>query len=564
MIIPDNDGVGERHALQVAHSLLPVAKAVKIVRLPDLPQKGDISNWLDQGHTKDELAAIVKATAVLTAEEVVSASPSVTSDNPWSRAKSAPDFLAEEEKEFAGLAKDILAPGAVTLIAAPRGVGKSQTSHALAVALATGGVFRGEQVEAAKVLLLDRDNPESTTRKRLRSWGASQAHNLKVLTRQDAPDLRDKAAWSVFPVDSYDVLIVDSVGASTEGVTEKEGKLTTEILATILDLARKGIAILLLTNCTKDALSLKGRGEWADRADIIYEVRDATDFTPSGKKSWWMELPDGGEAAWADRAARRKGRIDFRLAFIASKFRLAAEPEPFAIELHLPKDETWTLRDVTAEILQAGENSLAQGQQAKEDQRQKAATALAVLVKERGTKGTPLNKTEAEEFLCQVQGLKRVEARQLLSEDNSLWRLENRRQGEGKQAAWCLLTKNDGDGDDTRNPLKTCSGEAPFVADHTESERRRRVTQESTTDKGSRDMGLVADSNNDRLNDSKNESFGKDVVVADRSESGRQRHVPVETTIHGVYSDTQFVAAEWREAENTHGDNSAVDDREVL
>ena len=33
--------------------------------------------------------------------------------------------------------------------------------------------------------------------------------------------------------------------------------------------------------------------------------------------------PEASEAAWADRAARRKGRIDFRLAFIASKFRLA-------------------------------------------------------------------------------------------------------------------------------------------------------------------------------------------------------------------------------------------------
>src|SRR6185436_525499 len=150
----------------------------------------------------------------------------------------------------------------------------------------------------------DRDNPDSWVKKRLRSWGAIEAHNLRVLTRQHAPDLKNKEVWATFPVEDYDVLIIDSVGASTEGVTEKEGKQTTEILATILDLARKGLAILLLTNCTKDALSLKGRGEWSDRADIIYEVRDATGFTPSGKKPWWQELPEAGEAAWADRAAR--------------------------------------------------------------------------------------------------------------------------------------------------------------------------------------------------------------------------------------------------------------------
>jgi len=88
--------------------------------------------------------------------------------------------------------------------------------------------------------------------------------------------------------------------------------------------------VLLLSNCTKDALNARGRGEWQDRVDIQYEVRDATDFTPSGKKDWWLELPEAGESAWADRAARRKSRIDYRLAFIPSKFRLGHSPIPFA------------------------------------------------------------------------------------------------------------------------------------------------------------------------------------------------------------------------------------------
>ena len=246
-----------------------------------------MSDWLDAGHGKEELHAIVKAASVLTAEDFPSLPPSETNHNQWTLAKSAPDFLAEEEKEFKGLAKDILAPGAVTLIAASRGLGKTQTSHALAVALATGGKFRDERVNAVRILLLDRDNPESIVKKRLRSWGASATPNLKVLTRRNAPDLKNKEVRATFPVEDYDVLIVDSVGASTEGVTEKERKPTTEILATILDLARKGPAILLLTNCTKDAQSLKGRTEWSDRADIVYEVRDATDFTPSGKKACW-------------------------------------------------------------------------------------------------------------------------------------------------------------------------------------------------------------------------------------------------------------------------------------
>ena len=162
-------------------------------------------------------------------------------------------------------------------------------------------------------------------------------------------------------------------------------------------------------------------------------------------------MPEAGEAAWADRAARRKGKIDFRLAFIASKFRLSVEPEPFCLELHLPPDELWTLRDVTTDILEAGEETLTQGQRAKDERLRKVAVALLTRVRECQARETPLSKTEAEQFLCEVQNLKRVEARQLQNEESPYWHLENCREGKGRQAAWCLLTKIDGD--DVKNPL---------------------------------------------------------------------------------------------------------------
>lgn len=390
-----------------------------------------------------------------------------TSD-PWDFAKPAPDFLAEEEKEFQGLAKDLLAPGAVTLLAAPRGLGKTQVSHALAVALATGGVFRGERVHPVRVLLLDRDNPESIIKKRLGAWGAAEAPNLRVLTRQHAPDLKDKTAWAAFPANAYDVLIMDSVGASTEGVTEKEGKQTTEILATILDLARQGPGLLLLMNCTKDALTLKGRGDWADRADIVYEVRDATGFTPSGKKSWWQELPEAGEAAWAERAARRKGRINFRLAFVPSKFRLGVEPEPFCIELHLPEGELWTLRDVTDDIMNAGEEVVAKAERAKNEKLEKAAAAMAEVVKDRAATDAPILKTEAEEYLYKEQHLSRPAARSVISEkENVLWRVKQIKTDRGRPKALypvAFQTDERRKSDPSETPDKTRPSEEPISA----------------------------------------------------------------------------------------------------
>ncbi|MDA2926324.1 AAA family ATPase [Acidobacteria bacterium AH-259-G07] len=46
-ILPDNDDAGRRHALQVAQSLAGQVSSIKIVELPGLPEKGDVSDWLE-------------------------------------------------------------------------------------------------------------------------------------------------------------------------------------------------------------------------------------------------------------------------------------------------------------------------------------------------------------------------------------------------------------------------------------------------------------------------------------------------------------------------------------
>ena len=59
--LPDNDAPGRDHALKVAAAVHGVAKTVKIVELPGLREKGDASDWLDAGHTVEDLGRIVDA-----------------------------------------------------------------------------------------------------------------------------------------------------------------------------------------------------------------------------------------------------------------------------------------------------------------------------------------------------------------------------------------------------------------------------------------------------------------------------------------------------------------------
>ncbi len=63
IVIPDNDPTGEEHAQDVASRLWPLVESVRIVKLPGVPYKGDVSDWLDAGGTAAGLAALSAAVA---------------------------------------------------------------------------------------------------------------------------------------------------------------------------------------------------------------------------------------------------------------------------------------------------------------------------------------------------------------------------------------------------------------------------------------------------------------------------------------------------------------------
>jgi hypothetical protein len=61
-IIPDNDAAGREHAQAVAAALQSDAASVKVVALPGLKVKGDVSDWLDAGGTPEQLRDLIEAT----------------------------------------------------------------------------------------------------------------------------------------------------------------------------------------------------------------------------------------------------------------------------------------------------------------------------------------------------------------------------------------------------------------------------------------------------------------------------------------------------------------------
>ncbi len=63
-VLPDFDTPGREHALKVAELLSAVAASVKIIELPGLPPKGDVSDWLAAGGTVEQLRELCRKASI--------------------------------------------------------------------------------------------------------------------------------------------------------------------------------------------------------------------------------------------------------------------------------------------------------------------------------------------------------------------------------------------------------------------------------------------------------------------------------------------------------------------
>ncbi len=91
-VIPDNDLPGIDHSVSVAKAVHGVAQEVKIVYLPELPERGDVSDWLDAGHAVDELHELLTRTLAFEPEETTPDDSREGSDRPdWRTSPLLPD-----------------------------------------------------------------------------------------------------------------------------------------------------------------------------------------------------------------------------------------------------------------------------------------------------------------------------------------------------------------------------------------------------------------------------------------------------------------------------------------
>lgn len=141
VILPDNDEAGRSHAEVVAASLRGTAASVRIIDLPGLPEKGDVSDWLAQGGT-------VEALRELTA-------PPAEEEAPLPKRDTFP-LIRFEDIQPVPDAKDFvqgtLTEGSAAVVYGESNAGKTFWTTDLALHVAAGLEWNGRRVEAGPVL----------------------------------------------------------------------------------------------------------------------------------------------------------------------------------------------------------------------------------------------------------------------------------------------------------------------------------------------------------------------------------------------------------------------------
>lgn len=167
VILPDNDDPGRAHAKLVFKALWGIAKTIRILELPGLPEHGDVSDWLARGHENVEmdLAALISASPYLEPKEEAR-------DFWWTS-----DLQVAQLPATTWVVDGLLPEGLTVLYGAPK-IGKSWLALNLAVSVATPGALALGHYYAPdrKVIMVSYEDQETSVRERLaahlgdRSW----------------------------------------------------------------------------------------------------------------------------------------------------------------------------------------------------------------------------------------------------------------------------------------------------------------------------------------------------------------------------------------------------------
>lgn len=245
VVLPDNDEAGRDHAQHVAQSLHGVAASVRVVNLPGLAEKGDPSDWLDQGGTPEQLCDL--------AESAPEWKPTCADPSPML-------CLADvDREEVRWLWPGRIPLGKLTLIQGDPDVGKSFLTLDIAARVSRGEPwpdFPGVGQPWGGVLLASaEDGVGDTIRPRLEAASADLAR-VFVLRRVSSllANGLSEMEQRIRETSNARLVVIDPVSAYLGNTDSHKNAAVRGVLAPLASLAdRFRVAVVCVTHLNKTA-----------------------------------------------------------------------------------------------------------------------------------------------------------------------------------------------------------------------------------------------------------------------------------------------------------------------
>lgn len=325
-IMADNDAKGAEHADQVARQLHGVASDVRVINLPGLPSKGDVSDWLAAGGDPATLVDFCKAQPLF--DPTVPLSHPLGERDSGTLAALRVDSLDEIAGAVMPKREHVLSPilhcRSLAMVYAARGVGKTHVGLGVGYATASGGAFlRWRAEKPRRVLMIDGEMPAELLQERIRTMmrGADKPLPAAEWFRVIAMDRQELgvALNLALPehqgrieehLEGAELLILDNISTLVHGGRENDAESWDSMQPWLLHLRRRGVSVLLIAHAGRGE-NARGTSKREDVLDTVIQLRRPDDYEPEEGARFEVRITKG-RGVFGDDAAAFEAKLEVR------------------------------------------------------------------------------------------------------------------------------------------------------------------------------------------------------------------------------------------------------------
>jgi len=288
VLCPDNDHEGREHMARIGSSLNSTPASLKMIELPGLSSKGDVSDWVagftDKTEAAEKLAIMIEAAGPYEPPKKATIEDAVLEST---------DFRALDLPEKKMLLAPWLTEQGIGLISGWRGAGKTWAALGILDAVTTGQPFGPwEPGDAVPCLFLDGEMPVQDVRARLRDtdhgierksplyiYSDSYANQLGLPRAHLASEKWRTTMKRILLTRHVKLWVVDNLASLASGLDENSKKDWDPINAWLLELRFAGISTIMLHHVGKEG-NQRGTSAREDNLDFSITLKRPHDYAP--------------------------------------------------------------------------------------------------------------------------------------------------------------------------------------------------------------------------------------------------------------------------------------------